>query len=238
VAGEPVLRGVSFEVAAGETVAIVGPTGSGKTSLVNLVLRTRDPDSGCVRVSGHDLSRVDIGPLRRKMALVSQDPFLFSGSVRDNILLGQQDLTEAQFDRLLDLAQCRELVQRLPRGLDTPLSEAGKSLSSGERQLISIARALARDPQLIILDEATSYIDAQTEARIQQALARLTSGRTTLLVAHRLSTARHADRIVVLHRGRVLETGSHDALMQRQGFYHRLVQVQGEGTGGGRRKGE
>jgi ATP-binding cassette subfamily B protein len=161
------------------------------------------------------------------MALVSQDPFLFSSSLRDNITLGQSGVSPDDLERVIDAAQCRDLVRRLPQGLDTPLAEAGKTLSSGERQLIAIARALIRSPELIILDEATSYIDSQTEARIAQALERLTAQRTALVVAHRLSTARRADRILVLHHGRIIEQGSHDELMQLEGFYRRLVDIQG-----------
>ncbi len=223
---EPVLRGVSLRVEAGETMAIVGPTGSGKTSLTNLIARFYDPTAGMVRINDRDIREWRAGDLRSRMALVSQDPFLFSESIRSNIVLGDGHLTDADLTRILEESNSRAIVDRLPEGLDTPLSEAGASLSSGERQLISIARAFARNPELIILDEATSYIDSETEVKIQQALANLMRNRTAILVAHRLSTARHADNIIVLHQGRIIESGTHFQLMDRKGFYYRLNRVQ------------
>jgi ATP-binding cassette subfamily B protein len=227
VEGEPVLRGVSFHVRCGETLAIVGPTGSGKTTLINLLIRFYDPTGGCIRINGVDTRRFDKKLLRSRMALVMQDPFLFSSTIRSNIFTDGADSAPRNVDRILELARCRDIVARLPEGLDTVLSEAGGSLSSGERQLVSIARAFAADPQLIILDEATSYIDSATEQKIQEALYNLVHDRTALVVAHRLSTARTADRILVLHRGEVVEAGSHDALMARQGFYYHLYGLQG-----------
>jgi ATP-binding cassette subfamily B protein len=155
-----------------------------------------------------------------------QDPFLFSGTIRQNIFQGSQGPTAAQEEFIIDAANCRPLIERLPQGLDTVLSEGGTSLSSGERQLISIARAFARNPQLILFDEATSYIDSSTELAIQQAVETLMKNRTSLVVAHRLSTVRNADRIIVLNRGRIIETGSHPELMQRKGFYFKLHQLQ------------
>jgi ATP-binding cassette subfamily B protein len=222
---EPVLEEITFSMAAGETVALVGPTGSGKTSLINLLMRFYDPQEGRVRINGIDIRDVPAAELRGRMALVTQDPYLFSGTVRENVLQGVA-MGEDALQEILDAANCGHLLNRLPQGVDTPLSEGGASISSGERQLLSIARAFARDPELIILDEATSYIDSDTEARIQEALARLMRGRTTIIVAHRLSTARGADRIIVLYRGRIRESGSHDELMDRGGFYHRLHQLQ------------
>lgn len=225
IPNEPVLRGVSLLIRSGETVAIVGPTGSGKTSLTNLIARFYDPTSGTVRINQRDIREWRPKDLRSKMALVSQDPFLFSESIRSNIALGDGSLSETEMLRILDDSHSRSIVDRLPKGLDTPLSEAGASLSSGERQLISIARAFARNPDLIILDEATSYIDTETEALIQQALSKLMRNRTAILVAHRLSTARNADNIVVLRQGRIIESGTHSGLMARKGFYYRLNQV-------------
>jgi len=222
----PVLKGVSFRIRSGETLAIVGPTGSGKTSLINLILRFYDPVSGRVMINGRDIREMNSTAFRSKMALVMQEPFLFSASVKENILQGNGALKKAQIDRLLAASNCRDLVERLPEGIDTLMGESGRSVSSGERQLISIARAFARDPDLIILDEATSYIDSETEVKIQGAIQNLMAGRTAILVAHRISTARSADRIIVLHRGRVIESGSHDDLMLNQGFYARMIQLQ------------
>lgn len=227
ISGEPVLRGVSFEVHAGSTTALVGPTGSGKTTLTQLLTRFHLPDAGSIRINGRDIREWPPETLRRRMALVMQDPFLFSGSIRDNILpTGRGDSDDA-IRGILAEANCLDIVDNLPRGLDTPLAEGGASLSSGERQLLSIARAFARRPDIIILDEATSYVDSETETRVQDALKRLTRGRTTFLVAHRLSTVRQADTILVLHQGELIEAGSHADLMRREGFYYRLQRLQG-----------
>jgi len=204
----------------------VGATGSGKTTLVHLLARFYDADSGRILINGRDIRSIAPRTLRSRMALVSQDPFLFSGTVRDNILAGNPGLSREALARVLAQANCTALVERLPRGLDSPLSGEGAGLSSGERQLISIARALARDPDLIILDEATSYVDSQTEALVQKAMAALTKQRTAFVVAHRLSTARQADFIVVLHRGRLVECGRHRELLDRRGVYFNMVQME------------
>ena len=226
VRGEDVLKGISFSINAGETVAVVGPTGAGKTSLINLIPRLYDPTSGRVLINDRDISKLDPSWFRSKMALVMQDPFLFTGTIRDNIFQANHDRSEAQQQSILEASNCKPLIDRLAQGLDTELTEGGASISSGERQLISIARAFARNPQLILFDEATSYIDSQTEVRIQQALEKLMINRTSLVVAHRLSTVRNADRIIVLNRGRIIESGSHSELMNRKGFYFRLHQLQ------------
>jgi len=226
VAGEPVLRDITFSMQAGETVAVVGPTGAGKTSLINLLPRFYDPSSGRVLINNRDISQLDPAWFRSKIALVMQDPFLFSGTIRDNIFQGTHTAVADQQKHIIEAANCRPLIDRLPRGLETILTEGGASISSGERQLISIARAFARNPQLILFDEATSYIDSQTELRIQQALDKLMQNRTALVVAHRLSTVRNADRIIVLNRGRIIESGPHDELMDRKGFYFKLHQLQ------------
>ena len=226
VAGEPILKDITFSMQAGETVAVVGPTGAGKTSLINLLPRFYDPSSGRVLINSHDISKLDPAWFRSKIALVMQDPFLFSGTIRENIFEGDLLRGKDQQLAVIEAANCRSLIDRLPHGLDTMLTEGGASISSGERQLISIARAFARNPQLILFDEATSYIDSQTELRIQQALDKLMQNRTALIVAHRLSTVKNADRIIVLNRGRIIESGPHDELMERNGFYFKLHQLQ------------
>jgi ATP-binding cassette subfamily B protein len=226
VPGDPVLRRVSFDLKRGETLAVVGPTGAGKTSLIHLVPRLYDPTAGRVRINGRDLREMPSAWFRDRMALVMQDPVLFSGSLIENIFEGRPAPDPARTAQIIAAANLEHLAARLPRGLETPLGEGGGSLSSGERQLIAIARAFARDPELILLDEATSFIDSQTEQWIQQALDRLMRRRTALVVAHRLSTVRGADRILVMNRGRVVEAGTHAALMAARGFYYRLHQLQ------------
>jgi ATP-binding cassette subfamily B protein len=226
VDGENVLQGINFRINTGETVAVVGPTGAGKTSLINLIPRFYNPTSGKVLINGRDLRDLDAYLFRSKIALVMQDPFLFSGTIRENIFQGNHEAMKDREQFIIEASNCKPLIDRLAAGLDTVLTEGGASISSGERQLISIARAFARDPQLILFDEATSYIDSPTELRIQQALEKLMKNRTALVVAHRLSTIRNAHRIIVLNRGRIIETGSHPELIERQGFYYRLHQLQ------------
>ncbi|PID74066.1 MAG: ABC transporter [Desulfobacterales bacterium] len=225
--GEPVLRSLELVIPAGSVTAVIGPTGSGKTSLIHLLLRFYDPDEGCIRFNGRDIRTIPLKALREKMALVSQDPFLFSESIRENIRLGaRRNLSDDELREILSAARCGGILSTRVDGMDAPLSEGGISLSSGERQLVSIARAIARDPELIILDEATSYIDSATEEKVREALVRLTAGRTVILVAHRLSTARNADRIIVLRHGRIIETGKHEELLARKGFYADLWAAQ------------
>ena len=226
VGEEKVLKNISLQIKAGETVAVVGPTGAGKTSLVNLLPRFYDPTSGRILINGTNIRQYDSAVFRDKMALVMQEPFLFSATIRANIFDNAHQFTEQEVQEIIDAANCRTLIERLPDGLETVLTVGGTSISSGERQLISIARAFARNPQLILFDEATSYIDSQTERWIQQALEKLMKNRTSMIIAHRLSTVRHADRIIVLNRGRIIEAGSHAELIDRQGFYYRLSQFQ------------
>jgi ATP-binding cassette subfamily B protein len=226
IRNEMVLKNISFRISAGETIAVVGPTGAGKTSLINLIPRFYDPTSGRILINNMDLREMDTAAFREKIAVVMQEPFLFAGTIGDNIFDDRRQLTEEKMQEIIEAANCRELIKRLPDGLETVLSVGGTTISSGERQLISIARAFARNPQLILFDEATSYIDSQTERWIQQALEKLMKSRTSIIIAHRLSTVRYVDRIIVLNRGRIIETGSHPELMDRKGFYYRLHQLQ------------
>lgn len=222
IPGETVLHRISLTIRAGQMVAVVGPTGSGKTTLIQLIPRFYDPVSGNILVNRKDIRQIPTKLLRSKMAIVTQDPFLFSQSIRENIFSNNNHLSEKERDQILEASNCKRVLERLPKGIETVLSEGGLSISSGERQLISIARAFARDPELIIFDEATSYIDSNTEAQIQDAMANLMKNRTSIVVAHRLSTARNADQIIVINHGRIIESGTHNELMSKQGFYYRL----------------
>ncbi len=220
------LAGVSFTVAAGERVGIVGPSGAGKTTLLHLVPRLLDPTAGTVRLDGEELRAFTLASLRRQVALVSQDVFLFDASVADNVSAAAPGADAAQVNRALDAAGALDFVRRLPEGSRTRIGERGASLSGGERQRLAIARALLKDAPLLLLDEATSALDGSTEAQVQAALDRLMAGRTVLVVAHRLSTVRGADRLIVLDRGRLVEEGSPDRLHAAGGLYRRLCDLQ------------
>ncbi len=224
--GPEVLRGIDLEVGAGDTVAIVGATGAGKSSVVKLLLRFYDPTSGRVTLDGVDLRTLRLRDLRAAVGLVSQDVFLFHGSVRDNVAYGRPDASDAEVRRALELAEAAGFVDELPFGLATIVGERGQKLSGGQRQRLSLARAVLKDPPILVLDEATSAVDNETEAAIQRSLETLTQGRTTVVIAHRLSTIRHADRIYVLDRGRVLEAGRHEQLLALGGAYAALWRVQ------------
>jgi ATP-binding cassette subfamily B protein len=222
-----VLKDISFAVEHGETVAIVGPTGAGKSTLIHLLERFYDPTEGRITIGGVDIRQVPKALLRSRIALITQDVFLFADPLADNIAAGNPRLTHEPLQEIIEACNLNRLIQGLPDGLDTVLTEGARTLSSGERQLVAFARALARDPEILILDEATSSVDTGTERLIQEATLRLLQRRTAIVVAHRLSTIRHADRIIVLHRGRIRETGPHDALMAKQGLYYQLYQWQG-----------
>lgn len=221
--GETVLRDICLNIRAGDTIAVVGPTGSGKTSLIQLIMRFYDPVQGEVLINGLDIREWEISAIREKTALVTQDPYLFSDTIKNNIF--GKSHTESEIRDILEASNCKPFIDRLPDGIDTVLSEGGGSVSSGERQLLSIARAFAKDPQLIILDEATSYIDSETESKVQKALTNLMRDRTSIIIAHRLSTARNADTIHVLNKGGIVESGSHAELMKNRGFYYRMNQM-------------
>ncbi len=227
VEGEWVLKDISLAVRQGETVAIVGPTGVGKSSLIHLLERFYDPTKGRIALGGVDIRQLPKSLLRGRTALITQDVFLFADTIQSNITEGNPVLTPERLQEIIAASNIERLIQRLPDGLDTQLMEGGRTLSGGERQLVAFARALARDPEILILDEATSSVDTQTERLIQEATVRLMQNRTGIVVAHRLSTIRHADRIIVLHRGRIREAGTHDALMAKQGLYYQLYQWQG-----------
>jgi len=221
-----VLRDISFRVEPGERVAFVGATGAGKTSLIKLLTRLYEVSRGQVLLDGVDLRELPQAELRQRVAMVLQDVFLFSGSVTDNLRLGREDVDRATIEAAARAVEAHRFIERLPQGYDTELRERGTNLSSGQRQLLSFARALAHGADVLVLDEATSSIDTETEALIQTALRRLWEGRTALVIAHRLSTIQDVDRIFVLHKGRIVEEGNHEMLLARRGVYHRLYQLQ------------
>lgn len=221
----PVLHSVSFEVKPGETVAIVGPTGSGKTTIVNLLERFYDPDEGTVLLDGVDIRQFSQRALHRNIGLCMQDVFIFGGNLAENISLGNEDLDTKGLEAAARTANALPFIRRLAMGFQQELGEAGSTLSAGERQLLSFARALAHDPRVLILDEATSSVDPETERLIQAAISRMAQKRTTLVVAHRPSTIRNADRILVMHHGRIIEQGTHKELMAVGGVYHKLSRL-------------
>jgi ATP-binding cassette subfamily B protein len=229
VQGVPVIRDMSLEAKAGQTIALVGPTGAGKTTLVNLLSRFYDIDSGAITIDGVDIRAVQKSSLRRQLGIVLQDSFLFSGSVMENIRYGRLDASDEECIQAAQMADADHFIRQFPQGYQTLLSERASNLSQGQRQLLTIARAILANPRILILDEATSSVDTRTEARIQLALLRLMAGRTSFVIAHRLSTIRGANELVVINEGEIVERGNHTELLEKRGFYHHLYMSQFKG---------
>jgi ABC-type multidrug transport system fused ATPase/permease subunit len=229
--GEPVLKGISFHVHPGEKIALVGATGGGKTSIISALCRFYDVERGSVRVDGIDVRQWNKQELRRHLGLVLQDVFLFSGDITTNISLGDPRISQEKIAEAAARAQILPFIDKLPKRFGEEVQERGSTLSQGQRQLLSFARALAFDPKILILDEATSSVDTQTEILIQRALDELLKNRTALIIAHRLSTIKNADRILVIHKGEIWEQGSHDELLRSGGLYARLYDLQYRGGG-------
>jgi ATP-binding cassette subfamily B protein len=221
-----ILRDVSFVIEPGETVAIVGHTGAGKTTIISLLMRFYDIQKGAIRIDGVDIREMDLAELRRRFGVVLQDPFLFSGTIENNIRLGSSWITDEQVEAAAESVNVADFVRGLPQGFREPVLERGSTLSTGQKQLISFARALAHDPKILVLDEATSSVDTETELRVRDALTHLVEGRTSVIIAHRLSTIQRADKIIVMHKGQVREIGNHQALLAKRGIYWKLYQLQ------------
>jgi ATP-binding cassette subfamily B protein len=228
VSTEPdwILRDVSFTIEPGETVAIVGHTGAGKTTIISLLMRFYDVQKGAIRIDGVDVKEMDLAELRRRYGVVLQDPFLFTGTVEGNIRLGTKDITDEDVEKAAEDVNLADFIRALPQGFKEEVRERGSTLSTGQKQLISFARALAHDPKILILDEATSSVDTETETRVRDALSRMVEGRTSVVIAHRLSTIQRADKIIVMHKGQVREVGTHQQLLAQHGIYYKLYQLQ------------
>ncbi|WP_246073085.1 ABC transporter ATP-binding protein [Paenibacillus dokdonensis] len=224
--GRQALKGINMDVKAGQTIALVGHTGSGKSTIINLLSRFYDISSGNITIDGYDIRDVQLETLRSQIGIVLQDTFIFSGTIRDNIRFGRLDATDEEIEAVSRAVNAHEFIEKLPGGYDTEVEERGNMLSMGQRQLLSFARALLADPRILILDEATASIDTETELKIQEALKVLLKGRTSFIVAHRLSTIRHADKIIVLDHGEIKEEGNHAELMQHRGTYYGLIEAQ------------
>jgi ATP-binding cassette subfamily B protein len=223
---EWVLRDVTFAIDPGETVAIVGHTGAGKTTLISLLLRFYDVQKGAVRIDGVDVKDMDLADLRSRFGVVLQDPFLFSGTIGGNIRLGTRRIQDADVEQAAEDVNLADFIRTLPKGFDEEVRERGSTLSTGQKQLISFARALAHEPKILILDEATSSVDTETEFRVRDALSHMVEGRTSLIIAHRLSTVQRADKIIVMHKSQVREMGTHQQLLAQRGIYFKLYQLQ------------
>ncbi|MCH8171540.1 MAG: ATP-binding cassette domain-containing protein, partial [Bacteroidetes bacterium] len=223
---EPVLKDITFNINPGETVAIVGATGAGKTSIINILTRFYDIKSGSILIDGIDIRKINKRELRKHISIVLQDVFLFSGNIRSNISMDNEDISEEQVKKAAELVGADKFIEALPNKYDEIVMERGATLSVGQKQLISFARALAYNPQILILDEATSSVDTETEALIQKAIEKLLVGRTAIVIAHRLSTIQNADKIIVMHKGKIRETGNHQELLAKKGIYYKLYQLQ------------
>ena len=220
------LRDVTFAIEPGETVAIVGHTGAGKTTLISLLMRFYDVQKGAVRIDGVDVKDMDLADLRSRFGVVLQDPFLFSGTIDGNIRLGTERIQDEDVEQAAEDVNLADFIRALPKGFNEEVRERGSTLSTGQKQLISFARALAHEPKILILDEATSSVDTETEFRVRDALNRMVEGRTSLIIAHRLSTIQRADKIIVMHKGQVREMGTHQQLLAQRGIYFKLYQLQ------------
>jgi ATP-binding cassette subfamily B protein len=221
-----VLRDVNFALEPGETIAVVGHTGAGKTTLISLLMRFYDVQRGAIRIDGVDIKEMNLDELRGRFGVVLQDPFLFSGTVAGNIRLGTARIQDADVEQAAEDVNLADFIRTLPGGFKEEVRERGSTLSTGQKQLISFARALAHNPKILILDEATSSVDTETEFRVRDALNRMVEGRTSLIIAHRLSTIQRADKIIVMHKGQVREMGSHQQLLAARGIYYKLYQLQ------------
>ncbi|HUR36314.1 MAG TPA: ABC transporter ATP-binding protein, partial [Terriglobales bacterium] len=221
-----VLKDVSFTIEPGETAAFVGHTGAGKTTIISLVLRFYDVQRGAIKIDGVDIRKMNLDALRRRFGVVLQDPFLFSGTVKENIRLGTEGIGDTAVEQAAEDVNVADFIRTLPGGFDEKIRERGSTLSTGQKQLISFARALAHDPKILVLDEATSSVDTETEVRVREALSRMVAGRTSVIIAHRLSTIQQADKILVMHKGKLREVGSHQELLAQRGIYYKLYQLQ------------
>jgi ATP-binding cassette subfamily B protein len=226
---QPIIKNMNLEAKAGQTIALVGPTGAGKTTLINLLTRFYEINEGSITIDGHDLREISKDDLRKKLGIVLQDTFLFADTVMENIRYGRLDATDEECIEAAKLADADHFIHQLPQGYQTKLSERASNLSQGQRQMLSITRAILANPSILILDEATSSVDTRTEARIQKALLRLMQGRTSFVIAHRLSTIRDADKVIVIKDGEIVEQGTHQQLLDAKGFFHHLYVSQFKG---------